>query len=166
MYDKWFLVQTYWLNKVNNPYWLKLQNKVGLLQSIWLFIYILLVLLSNFALCVCDALLIRLMRSDGEGNWEVNSDTTLPSGRRRRLYINICRPVLPITCESCTNACAQNAAVCAVDFVRSKVVYYSVFFQICNHINLLSFLSHHCTVCCDTKTVWICAVFLASSIIS
>jgi len=54
------------------------------------------------------------MHSGAEGNWV--TEIILPSGRKRLFYINVCRPVLPITAE-----CDENAGVCAVDIVDNQV---------------------------------------------
>ena len=67
---------------------------------------------------------VRLMHSEAEGNWVTH--ILLSSGRRRVLYINVCRPVLPITCESCTRECSPNAGMCATELINNKVVCCSV----------------------------------------
>jgi len=59
------------------------------------------------------------MRSDAEGNWVTG--ISLPSGRRRFLYINICRPVVPVSCQ-CTSECDHSAGMCATDVIDDTVV--------------------------------------------
>ena len=61
------------------------------------------------------------MRSDAEGNWV--TDVSLPSGRKWLIYINVCRPVIPVSCE-CTTECGVNAGMCATEVIDNKVVCY------------------------------------------
>jgi len=58
------------------------------------------------------------MRSDAQGNWV--TDVILPSGRKRFLYINICRPVVPVSCQ-CTRECDHSAGMCASEVTNGTV---------------------------------------------
>lgn len=58
---------------------------------------------------------IRLMHSGDEGNWVTE---IMVSGRKRFLYINICRPVLRVCVAS---ECSQYAGMCATEVVHNKV---------------------------------------------
>ena len=60
------------------------------------------------------------MRTDAVGNWMM--DVSLPSGKKRLLHINICRPVLPVSCD-CTAECSPDAGMCATEVVDNKVVW-------------------------------------------
>jgi len=59
------------------------------------------------------------MHSGAEGNWR--TDIILPSGRKRFLYINVCRPVLPVSHQG-TRECGQKAGVCATEVINGTVV--------------------------------------------
>lgn len=65
-----------------------------------------------------DVSVVRLMHSDAEGNWV--TDISLPSGGKRLFYINICRPVLPVSCD-CSSECSRNAGMCVIEDISSKV---------------------------------------------
>ena len=82
--------------------------------------------IKRLCVCVCyyqnssrDVSVVRLMHSDAEGNWV--TDISLPSGKKRFLYVNICRPVLPVSCR-CTSECDHNAGMCATDVTDGTVI--------------------------------------------